>query len=88
MLHARKDYNERIQDSAGIIPDGEPVFLLRARDKFMPLVLDYYATLVSQESGHDVNIVKNTLAHKRTVRFWQEDKGCKSPDMEAKDSVY
>jgi hypothetical protein len=33
MQHARKDYNDRIQDSSGIIPADEPVFLLRAQDK-------------------------------------------------------
>jgi hypothetical protein len=31
MLHARKDYM-RIQDPAGLIPEDEPVFLLRAQD--------------------------------------------------------
>jgi len=32
MKHARKDYNERIQDTANLIPQDEPVFLLRAQD--------------------------------------------------------
>jgi hypothetical protein len=32
MKHGRKDYNERIQDAAGIIPEDEPVFLLRGQD--------------------------------------------------------
>ena len=32
MKHARADYQERVQDSAGIIPEDEPVFLLRAQD--------------------------------------------------------
>jgi hypothetical protein len=31
MRHARSDYN-RIQDPAGLIPDDEPVFLIRAKD--------------------------------------------------------
>lgn len=31
MIHARADYN-RIQDPAGLIPDDEPVFLLRGQD--------------------------------------------------------
>ena len=29
MKHARKDYNERIQDNANLIPADEPVFLIR-----------------------------------------------------------
>jgi len=32
MLHARKDYNERVQDTAKQIPEDEPVFLLRGQD--------------------------------------------------------
>lgn len=31
MKHARSDY-DRIQDPAGLIPDDEPVFLIRAKD--------------------------------------------------------
>lgn len=32
MRHARSDYDERVQDAARIIPDDEPVFLLRGQD--------------------------------------------------------
>lgn len=32
MLHGRADYDRRIQDAEGKIPDDEPVFLIRARD--------------------------------------------------------
>ena len=28
--HARDDYNQRVQDAAGLIPEDEPVFLLPA----------------------------------------------------------
>lgn len=42
MKHLRKDYNERIQDSANLIPEDEPVFLLRGQDIFTPgLMLDW-----------------------------------------------
>lgn len=33
MFHARADYQSRIQDSAGLIPAREPVFLIRGQDK-------------------------------------------------------
>ncbi len=33
MKHGRKDYDERIQDSAKKIGEDEPVFLLRAQDE-------------------------------------------------------
>ena len=32
MKHAREDY-DRIQDPAGLIPEDEPVFLIRGQDK-------------------------------------------------------
>ncbi len=43
MLHKRKDYNERIQDKANIIPDDEPVFLIRGQDVIAPDTLRFYA---------------------------------------------
>ena len=33
MIHARKDYTDRIQDKAKKIPAKEPVFLLRGQDE-------------------------------------------------------
>ncbi|KKL64489.1 hypothetical protein LCGC14_2164550 [marine sediment metagenome] len=46
MLYARKDYNKQIQDSENIIPDDEPVFLLRAQDINALMALnEYYRVL-------------------------------------------
>lgn len=42
MLHARGDYNRRIQDSEKKIPENEPVFLLRAQDQFAARALRCY----------------------------------------------
>ena len=33
MKHARPDYNDRIVDTAGLIPDDEPVMLFRGQDR-------------------------------------------------------
>ena len=44
MIHAREDYN-RIQDPAGLIPEDEPVFLLRAQDQLACMAVAYYAEL-------------------------------------------
>jgi hypothetical protein len=41
MWHSRPDYN-RIQDPAGIIPQDEPVFLLRAQDNCAVPTLESY----------------------------------------------
>ncbi len=44
MIHARPDYN-RIQDPDNLIPDDEPVFLLRAKDRTAPAAVDAWANL-------------------------------------------
>lgn len=49
MKHARDDYNQRIQDSADLIPEDEPVFLFRAQDALAPAALDEYVRIVETE---------------------------------------
>jgi len=44
MIHARTDY-DRIQDPAKLIPDDEPVFLLRGQDKLAWIAVWFYAVL-------------------------------------------
>lgn len=46
MKHAREDY-DRIQDPLGLIPEDEPVFLLRAQDRLACQAVAYYAYLCS-----------------------------------------
>ncbi|KKM72801.1 hypothetical protein LCGC14_1416920 [marine sediment metagenome] len=88
MLHARNDYNKRIQDSENIIPSAEPVFLLRGQDVFAPIVLDIYATLVDESSTPDDSIVMNTRKHAEAMLQWQLKNKRKSPDMYDEGSVY
>ncbi|MCK5307093.1 MAG: hypothetical protein KAJ73_00645 [Zetaproteobacteria bacterium] len=54
MLHARQDYNERIQDEADLIPDEEPVLLLRAQDELACEAAAYYAWLCRRHQVKDV----------------------------------
>ena len=49
MVHARKDYNKKKLDS--FIPKDEPVFLLRASDKYAPRVIKYWAEKVESNGG-------------------------------------
>lgn len=42
MKHAREDYN-RIQDPLQLIPNDEPVFLLRGQDIYAPVLLVQWA---------------------------------------------
>lgn len=44
MKHARPDYDP-IQDPRGLIPEDEPVFLLRAQDEIAKVVISVYAAL-------------------------------------------
>lgn len=80
MRHAREDYN-RIQDPAGLIPEDEPVLLIRAQDKHSTKVAAYYANLVECDpDGGDPNIVKALRRHIPLIRAWPKKK---SPDMPA-----
>lgn len=80
MLHARKDYQERIQDSANLIPTDEPVFLLRAQDKNAPEAVEQWADW-AEEDGAAPNIVKAARDHAKAMVKWQEEHGSKVPDM-------
>ncbi len=78
MKHARQDY-DRIQDPAGLIPADEPVFLLRAQDKFAAATLRYYASLVAAKGGSP-GIVGATMTQAQLMDDWPKHK---SPDMPA-----
>lgn len=77
MKHARSDYN-RIQDPAGLIPEEEPVFLLRGQDKFAAEALRYYAHLVKHQRDPDMRIYIATLQQAEAMDLWPKKK---MPDM-------
>jgi hypothetical protein len=86
MKHARKDYQERIQDSAGIIPADEPVFLLRGQDKLAPGIVDEWATQLAMSfktpySKDRMAMVQAARGQAKLMREWQEKHGSKIPDM-------
>ena len=76
MRHFRPDYN-RIQDPANIIPENEPVFILRGQDKHAAQTLRYYAYQVFADDG-DLDIVRAVLDGVKLVEAWPKKK---SPDM-------
>ncbi len=80
MKHARQDY-DRIQDPAGLIPDDEPVFLLRAKDRTAPAIVRAWAQAQKGQEGHDVNAINLALAHARRMEMWQAEHGCKTADV-------
>lgn len=91
MIHAREDYN-RIQDpavnhpamlgdgSTPIAPD-EPVMLFRAKDKFAPLIMEFYAGLLKGDPDAANAMAEAALAHAAKARLWQLRNGSKTPDM-------
>lgn len=79
MKHAREDYN-RIQDPAGLIPEDEPVFLIRGQDMNAPAALRRYAAL-AQESGASRDLIDKVVDHAEAMERWQEIHGFKVPDL-------
>lgn len=88
MKHAREDYN-RIQDPAGLIPEDEPVFLLRGQDMFAPeLVLAWVRKAIDQANTYvdgpqKANLVNMALlAIEQVTRMWdwQVHNKAKIPD--------
>lgn len=78
MRFTRQDYNERIKDTAGKIPDDEPVFLLRGQDKHAPDTLRFYARLL-EEDGNTA-MADELRAHARSMLIWQKSYKVKAPD--------
>lgn len=72
MIHPRRDYNERIQDVAGLIPANEPVVLLRAQDALAVEALDYYAQLC--ELNQSPEVASRIRAHIELMKVWPTKK--------------
>jgi len=79
MIHARDDYN-RIQDPEGIIPDEEPVFLLRSTDVTAPATVRHWADL-AEAAGADPVIVQAARHQAHAMESWQDAFGSKVPDL-------
>jgi hypothetical protein len=78
MKHARDDYN-RIQDPAGIIPDNEPVFLLRGQDICAQAAIGAWVNAASR-SGASPEIIKAAIDQIGRIDKWQA-KTRKTPDL-------
>jgi hypothetical protein len=78
MKHARSDYN-RIQDPENLIPDDEPVFLIRGKDKVAPSTVEAWAALAEQ-AGASAEIVYAARQQAARMKLWQDSKGCQIPD--------
>jgi hypothetical protein len=68
MRHAREDY-ERFQDPAGLIPDDEPVFLIRGQDQIGATVVQVYA-LFAELAGADPDLVQRCRDQADRMANW------------------
>ena len=82
MKHSREDYN-RIQDPKGIIPEDEPVFLLRAQDEMAPVVVWMWAELYEQTGG-DKELIELAKISACNMIKWQVLYGRKTADLVSK----
>jgi len=73
MLHARMDYNRRIQDSAGLIPADEPVFLIRGQDQVGAQAVRGYAHLHRLAGGSDY-VYDAAMKQADAMERWQAKK--------------
>ena len=86
MLHARRDYM-RIQDPAGLIPENEPVFLIRGKDVTAPSVVSYWADK-AEEAGADQVIVDAARNQAIAMILYQSSSiRCHIPDMNSEDDI-
>ena len=78
MIHARDDYN-RIQDPAGKIGHDEPVFLLRAQDRyFIPMLVAYREHLLANRLYDMAHLIDE---HIDRAKIWQRFNTTKIPDV-------
>lgn len=80
MKFGRSDYNKRIIDTAGKIPEDEPCFLLRANDSLAPRMLLNWA-MELRLAGGDPNMAREAEDHAQAMIQWQKSHGAKTPDM-------
>jgi len=85
MLHPRQDY-QRIQDSAGLIPENEPVFLLRAQDKVAARTVRAWANY-NLDAGGDPQLSKMAREHADLMDQWPVKKLADLPATPATEPV-
>ena len=76
MKFTREDYNRRIIDLEGRIPENEPVFLLRAQDKFSSLTLKKYCEFLENEASITNNeqlmeMARELREHAHAMMMWK-----------------
>jgi hypothetical protein len=81
MKHARADYNQRIQDAAGIIPIDEPVFLLRASDQAAAGAVRAWAHIHRLNGGSDI-VYESAMRQADAMEAWPVHKAADLPRLD------
>lgn len=80
MKHARDDYAP-IQDPRGIIPEDEPVFLIRGKDLAAPTAVRLWVDVARSKGAHQ-DILDAALGQATAMERYQAETGCgQIPDM-------
>lgn len=79
MKHARDDYAP-IQDPRGLIPEDEPVFLLRGQDKVAWRAVEAWARM-AEEVGAAPDIISAAMYQSAAMLAWARKCGARIPDM-------
>lgn len=80
MKHARPDYN-RIQDPENLIPQDEPVFLLRAKDTTAPSIVRAWASAQRMNPKADSKMIYMAEQHADAMEAWQNNHGQQWADL-------
>lgn len=80
MQHARRDYTERIQDSAELIPADEPVFLIRGQDEVGAAAVRAWAHLHRANGGSDVAYLM-AMKHADVMEQWAKTQRSHKADV-------
>lgn len=83
MIHARDDYN-RMQDPAGLIPEDEPVFLLRAKDKTAAQIVRLWASAQRQNPKADMKMIMMAEQHADRMDAYGSENGNQWADLPTK----
>ena len=79
MKHARVDYN-RIQDPANLIPDDEPVFLIRGQDPAGAVAVLAWAD-AAEKLGAGPEMLWRARSHADTMARYAKEHGKEVPDL-------
>ena len=72
MKHARTDYDLRVQDNQNLIPDDEPVVLLRGQDELAVKAIEFYVELCEKHQAPEV--AAKMKDHLKLMKEWPKKK--------------